>query len=120
MLGTTLRYDYEVRDEKGFFKQIPSLRVSKDMVELAGHILDRKASHFDAAKFKGEYELALRKLVKRKAAGHTIEPREGEPAPTNVVNLMNAFSESMKRKKTARRKAVSVGVRQMTQKEAKG
>jgi DNA end-binding protein Ku len=99
---------------------IPSLRVSKDMVELAGHILDRKASHFDAAKFKEEYELALRKLVKRKAAGHTIEPREGEPAPTNVVNLMNALSESMKRKKTARRKAVSVGVRQMTQKEAKG
>jgi len=28
-----------------------------------------KAGHFDPAKFKDEYELALRKLVKRKAAG---------------------------------------------------
>ena len=73
MLGTTLRYDYEIRDEKKFFKGIPSLRLKKDMVELAGHILDRKAGHFDPEEFKDEYELALRKLVRRKAAGHTIE-----------------------------------------------
>jgi non-homologous end joining protein Ku len=33
MLGTTLRYDYEIRDEKKFFKGIPSLRLKKDMVE---------------------------------------------------------------------------------------
>ena len=73
MLATTLRYDYEVRDDKKLFKSIPKLRVKKDMVELAGHILDRKAGHFDPEEFKDEYELALRKLVKRKAAGHTIE-----------------------------------------------
>jgi DNA end-binding protein Ku len=83
VLGTTLRYDYEVRDEKAFFKDIPNLRVPNDMVELAGHILDRKAGHFDAGKFKDEYELALRKLVKRKAAGHTIERPVEEPPPTN-------------------------------------
>ena len=101
MLGTTLRYDYEVRDEKTFFKDIPNLRVPKDMVELAGHILDRKAGHFDAGKFKDEYELALRKLVKRKAAGHTIERSVEEPPPTNVINLMDALRQSMKRKKAA-------------------
>jgi len=71
------------------------------MVELAEHILDRKAGHFDAGKFKDEYELALRKLVKRKAAGHTIEPREEEPAPTNVINLMDALRKSMKGKNLA-------------------
>jgi Ku protein len=64
LLGTTLRYDYEVRDEKEAFKGIPSPRVPKEMVELASHILDKKAGHFDPAKFKDEYELALRKLVK--------------------------------------------------------
>ena len=69
LLGTTLRYDYEVRDEKEAFKGIPSPRVPKEMVELASHILDKKAGHFDPAKFKDEYELALRKLVKRKAVG---------------------------------------------------
>jgi non-homologous end joining protein Ku len=77
-LGTTLRYDYEVRDEKSLFKGIPSLRAKKDMVELASHILERKAGRFDPGEFKDEYELALRKLVKRKAAGHTME-RPAEP-----------------------------------------
>ena len=71
MLATTLRYDYEVRDEAEVFKGIPNPRVSKEMVSLAGHILDSKAGHFDASKFKDEYEMALRKLVKRKAAGKT-------------------------------------------------
>ena len=98
MLGTTLRYDYEVRDEKKFFKSIPRLRLKKDMVELAGHILDRTAGHFDPGEFKDEYELALRKLVRRKAAGHTIEAPEEESLPTNVINLMDALRDSMKRK----------------------
>ena len=34
MLGTTLRYDYEVRDEKYYFKEIPQPRIAKDMVKL--------------------------------------------------------------------------------------
>jgi DNA end-binding protein Ku len=101
LLGTTLRYDYEVRDEKQFFKGIPTPRVTKDMVDLAGHILDRKAGHFDPANFKDEYEIALRKLVKRKAAGHTIERPAEEPPPSNVINLMDALRQSLKGKKTA-------------------
>ena len=51
------------------------------MVELASHILDKKAGHFDPAKFKDEYELALRKLVKRKAAGKTIEAAGADRRP---------------------------------------
>ena len=101
MLGTTLRYDYEVRDEDRFFKGIPSPRVPKDMVKLAGDILDRKAGHFDVAKFKDEYELALRKLVKHKAAGHTIERPEAPDRPSNVINLMDALRESLGNKKSA-------------------
>src|SRR6478735_8681376 len=69
MLGTTLRYDYEVRDEKEFFSSLGSPRITKDMVDLASHILDKKAGRFDASQFKDEYEQALRKIVKRKAAG---------------------------------------------------
>src|SRR4029079_5179926 len=47
LLGTTLRYHYEVRDEKAYFKDIPQPRIAKDMVKLAEHILDRKAGHFN-------------------------------------------------------------------------
>src|SRR6202045_516445 len=69
ILGTTLRYDYEVRDEKDVFAEVPNPRVPKEMLELAEHILKTKAGHFDPKRFKDDYELALRKLVKRKAAG---------------------------------------------------
>ena len=56
LLGTTLRYEYEVKSEEEFFQGIPSLKVTKEMVSLASHILDTKAGHFDARKFKDEYE----------------------------------------------------------------
>jgi non-homologous end joining protein Ku len=66
------------------------------MVSLAAHILDSKAGHFDPAKFKDEYELALRKLVKRKAAGKTIEAPEEKEERSNVVDLMEALRQSVK------------------------
>ena len=101
MLATTLRYDYEVRDEAEVFKGIPNPRVAKEMVSLAGHILDSKAGHFDASTFKDAYEMALRKLVKRKAAGKRIEPPpEREPA-SNVIDLMQALRNSLKGRKAA-------------------
>jgi DNA end-binding protein Ku len=101
MLGTTLRYDYEVRDEKDLFQGIPSPRISKEMIDLASHILDRKAGRFDASQFKDEYELALRKLVKRKAAGKTIEPPAGREDRGNVIDLMEALRQSVKGRKAA-------------------
>jgi len=92
LLGTTLRFDYEVRDEKDYFADIPAPRIGRDMVDLASHILDSKATRFDPKKFKDEYETALRKLVQRKAKGHTIEPAE---KPDNVIDLMEALRRSV-------------------------
>jgi DNA end-binding protein Ku len=99
MLGTTLRYDYEVRDEAEVFKGIPSPRIPKEMIELASHILDTKAGRFDAAEFKDAYELALRKLVKRKAAGKTIEAPAGREERGNVIDLMEALQKSLEGRK---------------------
>ena len=111
LLGTTLRYDYEVRNEKDYFKDVPSPKVPKEMVSIASHILDTKAGHFNPAKFKDEYENALKKLVKRKASGKPIESPEEEPEESNVINLMDALRRSVEkdkgtgraRKKTAKR-----------------
>ena len=102
LLGTTLRYPYELRDEDDYFDEIPSPRISKDMVDLAGHILDTKASTFDPHKFKDKYETALKALVKRKAAGKTIKAPEKVEQPSNVINLMDALQQSLGRKKGAK------------------
>jgi Ku protein len=95
LLGTTLRFDNEVRDEKDCFADIPAPRVSRDMITLASHILKSKATSFDPRKFKDEYDAALKKLVRRKAKGHTIEVEEPEEKPSNVVNLMDALRQSL-------------------------
>ncbi len=95
LLGTTLRYPYEVRDETDYFDDIKSPKISKDMIELATHILDSKASHFDPGKFKDEYETALKTLVKRKAAGKPIKIAAKEDKPDNVINLMDALKASI-------------------------
>ena len=98
LLGTTLRYPYELRDEDEYFDNIKTPKISKDMIELASHILDTKAAHFDPSKFKDEYESALKTLVRRKAAGKPIKAAEPEQRPSNVVSLMDALKASLKSK----------------------
>jgi DNA end-binding protein Ku len=95
LLGTILRYDYEVRDEKELSRSVPTPRIPKEMLSLASHILDTKAGHFDPSQFKDEFEDELKKLVKRKAAGKTIEVPEREERPSNVVDLMEALRQSV-------------------------
>ena len=105
LLGTTLRYPYELRDESDYFDGIKSPKISRDMIELASHILDTKAAHFDPSKFKDEYENALKALVRRKASGKPIKASEREEKPDNVVNLMDALKASLKGKPAAKRRA---------------
>ncbi|WP_420134561.1 Ku protein [Rhodopseudomonas sp.] len=112
LLATTLRYPYELRDADEYFDDIKTPKISKDMIELAGHILDTKAAHFDPSKFKDEYETALKALVKRKAAGKSIKLPEPQEKSENVVDLMDALRQSLGGKKSgkpAARRASSRG-----------
>jgi len=96
LLGTTLRYPYELRDAKDYFSDIRTPRAPRDAVKLAEHILDSKAGRFDPGHFKDEYENALKALVRRKAKGRTIEAPEKQREPANVINLMDALRKSVK------------------------
>lgn len=98
LLATSLRYASELRDEDEYFDDVKTPRVSKDMVELAAHILETKSAHFDPEKFKDKYEDALKALVKRKAAGHKIEAPPPEEKASNVINLMDALRASLRGK----------------------
>ncbi len=94
LMGTLLRYPYEVRDESEYFDDIPAGHVTKDMLELAKHIVQTKSGHFQPEKFEDHYEPALKELLKKKQAGQTITPAK-EARPTNVVNLMDALRKSV-------------------------
>jgi len=94
LLGVTLRYPYEVRKEADYFDDIPDEKIPKDMLELASHIVETKAGHFDPTKFDDRYEDALKDLLKKKQEGKPIE-RPERREPTNVVNLMEALRRSV-------------------------
>jgi DNA end-binding protein Ku len=94
LLGITLRYPYEVRNEKDYYDDIEAEKVPKDMLELASHIVDTKRGTFDPKKFEDRYEDALKELLKKKQKGEKIErPKEREPS--NVVDLMQALRQSV-------------------------
>jgi DNA end-binding protein Ku len=98
MMGITLRYPYEVRDEKQYFDDIPNEKITSEMLDLASHIVKIKQGHFHPEKFEDRYEEALKDLLKRKAHGEKIEPAERKE-PSNVVNLMEALRASVKGEK---------------------
>jgi Ku protein len=111
LVGVTLRYPYEVRDEKDYFDDIEDEKVPKDMLELATHIVETKRGEFDPSKFKDRYEEALKDLLRKKQQGEKIE-RPKETRPSNVVDLMDALRQSVKAGKgggTSREKSASRG-----------
>ncbi len=120
IMGVTLRYPYEVRDEAEYFDDIPSAKVTKDMLELASHIVKSKTGHFEPKKFEDHYEDALKELLRKKEHGEKIEvPRDREPS--KVINLMDALRRSAKGEggSTARRGRAQAHGRKSTKKSSR-
>src|SRR6266704_1840723 len=95
LLGTTLRYPYEVREAEDYFCDLPELTLAPDMRKLAEHIVDSKAAEFDPATFRDRYEEALLAHLKAKQAGAVQERRQTFAPPHRVVNLMEALRRSV-------------------------
>src|SRR6266540_3224725 len=95
LLGTTLRYPYEVRNATDYFCDLPDLTIAPDMLTLAEHILDRKAGDFDPSTFRDRYEEALLAHLKARQAGAVREQKPTFAAPRRVINLMEALRRSI-------------------------
>jgi DNA end-binding protein Ku len=88
MLGVTLRYLHEVRDQAAYFESINDEKIPKDMCR-------NEARRFPPETFEDDYEQALREIIEKKGKGEKIK-RPKQPAPSNVVNLMDALRASVK------------------------
>ena len=95
ILAHTLHYATEVRDDQTYFADIGDVDLSKELVDLASHIIDTKKSRFDPDKFTDRYEEALIELVRAKAKGK--KPRAAKkPKPADKVgDLMEALKRSL-------------------------
>ena len=101
LMATTLRYPYEIRDAKEYFDDIPEVKVAPDMLKLAQHILQSKATDFDPSQFVDHYEEAVAAMLKKKQAGMPVSREHAGPRPQNVVNLMDALRRSIAQEKAA-------------------
>ena len=95
LMGMLLRYPYEVRDPADYFDDIQDVKITKDMLDLAKHIVETKAGHFEPAKFEDHYEAALQELLEKKQKGQPIAAAK-KATQSNVYNLMDALRASIK------------------------
>src|ERR1700747_2815081 len=95
LMGTLLRYPYEVRGEKDYFDDIQEVKVTKDMLDLAKHIAEQKSASFEPEKFEDHYEAALVDLIDKKRAGVKLPAKAAPKTSGNVIHLMAALKRSL-------------------------
>src|SRR5436309_1922455 len=103
LMGMLLRYPYEVRDSAEYFDEIQDVKITKDMLDLAKHIVDQKSAHFDPSKFEDHYESALQELLDKKQKGQPIAKMAPQTS-AKVVNLMDALRASLESDKSSSKK----------------
>jgi DNA end-binding protein Ku len=101
LIGTTLRYPYEIRDSKEYFDDVPNVKVASDMLKLAEQILESKEADFDPSQFVDHYEEAVVDMLKKKQAGIPVSRDPAAPRPQSVVNLMHALRRSIQQESGA-------------------
>jgi len=99
LLGATLRYPYEVRDEASYFGDIGEINIPKDMLALAEHILESKAAAFDPTQFRDRYEEAVVAILNEKRAGAPIPKQRPTPRIVAGTDLMAALKQSIEKTK---------------------
>src|SRR5206468_1256625 len=101
LMGTLLRYPYEVRNEKEYFDDIQDVKITKDMLDLAKHIVEQKSGSFEPEQFEDRYESALVDLINQKRNGLKPSAKAAPKSGGNVINLMDALKRSLANEKQA-------------------
>ena len=99
LMGTLLRYPYEVRSETEYFDDIQDVKLTKDMLDLARHIVEKKSGAFEPELFEDHYETALIDLINKKRSGMPIVAKAAPKTGGNVINLMDALKKSIANEK---------------------
>lgn len=101
LLLETLRYEDEIREAEPLFASIEDGASDKELLEVATQLIQRKSSPFNAEAFKDHYDKALRDLIEAKRKNRKTPRAKAEdetrPSGENVVDLMSALKESLKK-----------------------
>jgi DNA end-binding protein Ku len=97
IVAYSLRSHAEVREAKAAFADIPDKAPDKQMVEIAGKIIEQLKGPFDPTQFNDRYEEALKALIAEKSKGHKPVEAPEAPQDTKVSDLMEALRSSLTR-----------------------
>jgi DNA end-binding protein Ku len=122
LLLETLRFEEEVREAEGYFRDIKDEKPPAELLDVAKQLITRKEASFDPGKFKDSYAAALRELVdeKLKSRGRKVKlDKEERPAGgAQVIDLMGALKRSLENSGGAKSGAGKAKSRPATKKSA--
>lgn len=118
LTATTLNFDYEVRSAEEAFDDMTDIRIDKEMLDLASHIIGTKKGGYDASKFDDRYEDALAELVKAKIEGKPFK-KMAAPKPSKPSDLLQALRDSAGTAKKPAQKRKSANSNNARKKAAK-
>lgn len=96
MMGYTLRYANELRNQSDYFRDIKQVEIGEESLELAESLIAKKSAKLDLSKFEDGYEVAVKELVAAKVNHMPVPKDDGvQPVRSNVVNLMDALRKSI-------------------------
>jgi DNA end-binding protein Ku len=98
---TTLLWHDEVRPTKGIPTPTKRDKPAKKEIDQAADLIEALACPWDPARYEDSYEKRLKKIVRAKAKGQTIEVPEEEAEPAPVPDLMAALEQSLAEIKSA-------------------
>ena len=93
---TTLLWHDEVRPAKDIPAPTKKDRPAKKEVDRAVALIEALACPWDPERYEDDYEKRLKKIIRRKSKGQTIEvPEKEEEQPSPVPDLMAALEQSL-------------------------
>ena len=114
ILLETLHYGDEIKNADPVFSDIQDDKADKELLSVAQELIDRKSGPFKADAFKDHYDEALRDLIesKRRSKKTPRARTSGDDDPSsgeNVVDLMAALKDSLKKDKSGGKSTKSTG-----------
>jgi DNA end-binding protein Ku len=85
------------------------VKVTKDMLDLARHIVEKKSGSFEPDRFEDRYESALVDLINQKRNGIRTTAKAAPKSSGNVINLMDALKRSLASEKQSAPAATAKG-----------
>ena len=102
LMGTLLRYPYEVRSEKEYFDDIQDVKITKDMLDLAKHIVEQKSGRSSRSNSRTATSTALIDLINQKRNGMKTA-REGGAEDRRQRHQSDGRAEAEPRQREAGR-----------------